>query len=128
MLCDLYLACRFFRHPQFFLAALSRDPQSPTMNREAESELISFCVEQHAQFDASAWPRLSVITPLELAAAARFLAGVTWYGHQEQLRQIADRLSLKTFSELAHEVNFDPSRFAGLLKAHLQHASQSVAR
>jgi hypothetical protein len=73
------------------------------MNREAESRLISFCVEQHSRFDPSAWPEFSGITSVELAATARFLAGVEWYGQREQLRRVADRLSPKSFSELGRK-------------------------
>lgn len=51
----------------------------------------------------------------------RYLAGVTWYGHQRELREVAERLSPRSFSDLAREVEFDPARFAGLLKAQLQH-------
>jgi hypothetical protein len=97
------------------------------MTRDSESLLVGFCVEQRHCFDSTAWVEFSAVSRLELASAARFLAGVAWYGRQEALIGIADRLSPKSFSTLAIETGFDPSRFAGLLKAHLRHAGQSVA-
>jgi hypothetical protein len=48
------------------------------MNRESESLLVGFCVEQHARFDAGDWARFSAVGAVELAAAARYLAGVDW--------------------------------------------------
>jgi hypothetical protein len=97
------------------------------VNRESESRLLGFCVEQRSRFDPAQWSQFSAVAPLELAATARYLAGVTWYGHQIELEAVANRLTAKSFSELVPEVAFDPSRFAGLLKAHLRHAGQNVA-
>lgn len=97
------------------------------MNRDSEAQLLAFCVAQRSQFDVSAWARFSAVTPLELAATAHYLAGVAWYGHQALLRVIAARLSSEPFPVLARQTGFDPGRFAGLLKAHLQHADQVVA-
>ena len=96
------------------------------MNRAAESHLLDFCVAQRSQFDAAAWAGFTAVTRLELAATARYLAGVSWYGHQQPLGEVAAQLSSRTFSDLAYEVGFDASRFSGLLKAHLQHAGQPV--
>lgn len=92
------------------------------MNRDSESQLIGFCVEQRSRFDASAWEQFSAVNRIELAAAARYLAGVSWYGHEAALREVAERLSPRSFAELAGEVRFDASRFGGLLKAHVAHA------
>jgi hypothetical protein len=97
------------------------------MTRDSESVLVSFFVEQRTRFDASAWARFTAVTRPEVAAVAGYLAGVTWYGHQPDLNEVADRLSAKSFSVLAGETGFDVSRFAGLLKAHLRHAGHDVA-
>jgi len=97
------------------------------MNRDSESRLIGFCVEQHGGFEAEAWGQFSDVAPAERAVAVRYLAGVDWYGHRLELRAVADRLSLRPFAELAMETAFDASRFAGLLKAHLRHAGRLAA-
>lgn len=97
------------------------------VNRDSEAQLLAFCVTQPSHFDASGWEEFSAVTRLELAVTARYLAGVAWYGRQSQLREISARLSPEAFSDLARQTAFDPSRFAGLLKAHLWHADQAVA-
>ncbi len=94
------------------------------MNRDSESRLVGFCVEQHGGFDAGAWARFSAVKPDELATAARYLAGVEWYGNRAALAAVAAELSPLAFAELARTTGFDASRFAGLLKAHLRHAGR----
>jgi hypothetical protein len=94
------------------------------MNRESEARLVGFCVEQHGRFDAGAWARFSAVGAAELAAAARYLAGVDWYGHRAALGDVAAELSPLRFAELAHATGFDASRFSGLLKAHLRQAER----
>jgi len=96
------------------------------MNRDSESRLVGFCVEQHGRFDAGDWARFSAVNPNELAAAARYLAGVEWYGNRVALAAVAAESSPLAFAELAHATGFDASRFAGLLKAHLRHAGRLV--
>lgn len=100
-------------------ACWRRTYSSETMNREAESRLIDFCVEQYGRFNPAAWENFTAVTSLELAAVARFLAGVEWFGHQTELREVADRVTSARFAELARDTRFSPSRFAGLLMAHL---------
>jgi hypothetical protein len=97
------------------------------MNRDSESRLVGFCVEQHGGFDASAWAQFSAVNPDELAAVARYLAGVEWYGNRAALAAVAAELSPLAFAELARATDFDASRFAGLLKAHLRHAGRLAA-
>lgn len=94
------------------------------MNRDSESRLVGFCVEQHGCFDAGAWARFSTVKTDELAVAARYLAGVEWYGNRVELAAVAAELNPMAFAELARATNFDASRFAGLLKAHLRHAGR----
>jgi hypothetical protein len=46
------------------------------VNRESEAQLLAFCIAQRSHFDALAWENFSGVTRLELAAVARYLAGV----------------------------------------------------
>jgi hypothetical protein len=94
------------------------------MNRESESRVIGFCVDQHGRFDAGAWGRFSAVSQVELAAVARYLAGVDWYGHGAELATVAKTLSPLGFAELVRATDFDAGRFAGMLKAHLRQARQ----
>lgn len=96
------------------------------MNRESESLLVRFCVEQYGRFAAEAWSAFKGVSQAELAATARYLAGVDWYGRRAELGAVASQLSPRAFAELARETEFDAPRFAGLLRAHLRHAGQFV--
>lgn len=97
------------------------------MNRFSESLLLDFCTQQRGNFEPRAWEQFTHVTPLELAATARYLAGVSWYGHSQLLVEIADGLGPQRLADLVLVTGFDPSRFAGLLKARLKHAGQHVA-
>ena len=98
------------------------------MTRDAESELLAFCASQKASFDAPAWAAYRGVSELELAAVARYLAGVDWYGHQAELTSIADQLTPLNFEELSRRVDFDPARFKGLLQARLDRAVEPARR
>jgi hypothetical protein len=90
------------------------------MTREKESALLDFCHRQRGRFDEQAWQVFSGVSAQEMATVASYLAGVAWYGNQEALRRVAARLQsgdVRSFPELARDARFEPSRFAGLLKA-----------
>lgn len=98
------------------------------MTREAESRLLAFCAAQRAAFEPGAWTRFDAVSPMELCATARYLAGVEWFGHRENLARLADRMSMLNFEELSQRVDFDPGRFKGMLQARLVRADDQAAR
>ena len=61
------------------------------MTREAESQLLDFCVQQRETFSLAEWLRFRPVKKEVLATAALFLSGVDWYGHREQLLDVTDR-------------------------------------
>jgi hypothetical protein len=89
------------------------------MKRDAEKQILDFCVEQRSRFSAEAWARFDALSAKEKATVVRFLAGVEWYGHREELAGLAASLSADRFAELNAATGFDSGRFAGLLKARL---------
>jgi hypothetical protein len=93
------------------------------MTRDAEDQLLDFCLQQKTRFGLSAW--LDTPLPKEVkATAALYLANTTWFGHRGALLNIAERLhpgSVGHFSEMARLTDFDPSRFRGRLQARLAH-------
>ena len=96
------------------------------MNRESEARLLEFCVHQRRNFDPAAWAAFPYVSRDELACAARFLAGVDWYGREEQLSQEAERLapgSRGQLSDLASRTHFDCGRFSNMLRMELNHAA-----
>jgi hypothetical protein len=95
------------------------------MKRDTENRLLEFCVQQQTAFSRDAWAQFAVLSELEKATVARFLAGVGWYGSREELARFADTVTSANFAELSRATNFDASRFSGLLKAHLAHAART---
>jgi len=96
------------------------------MKRSQETALLDFCHQQRGGFDERAWTASGVASSVELATVATYIAGVSWFGNQEKLRHVAGALlggKVKSFPDLARETRFEPSRFAGLLKARLACAS-----
>jgi len=94
------------------------------MKREAESQLLDFCVQQREAFSPLEWLRFAPLSKEELATAALFLAGVDWYGHREQLLEVAGQLHegrVEKFPELARRTDFSCSRFSSMLRARLRH-------
>jgi len=96
------------------------------MKRSQETALLDFCHQQRGSFDEHAWESFGEASCVELATVATYLAGVAWFGNQEKLRHVAGTLlggKVRSFPDLAKETRFEPSRFAGLLKARLAYAS-----
>ncbi len=88
------------------------------MTRDAENELLAFCVRQHESFDPEAWT-LCTVGRFEVAATARYLAGTNWFGNAKALTSIADQITSLNFEELVAETRFDPARFRSRLQARL---------
>jgi hypothetical protein len=96
------------------------------MTRLGEAHLLAFCASQREAFEPLEWEHFDAVTKLELAATARYLAGVEWYGHQQELARVADRMTKLNFEQLTETVDFEPSRFKGLLQARLDPQSLST--
>ena len=80
------------------------------MTRESESELLHFCASQRGEFCEDAWAAFDHIEKQEMAAVCLFLAGVDWFGHQQDLRNAARKLLNgveTTFGVLARSLRFD---------------------
>jgi hypothetical protein len=59
------------------------------MNTQAYESIAQFCVEQHGRFDAQAWKRRGAADKKLVAVAAKYLSMTSWFGHEDQLEQIA---------------------------------------
>ncbi|MBP9217984.1 MAG: hypothetical protein KBD39_05765 [Sterolibacterium sp.] len=62
------------------------------MDRPTTHCLAKFCVDQSHCFEAQDWLHLDSIDPKSVALAARYLSMTSWYGHEEILADIADRI------------------------------------
>jgi len=100
------------------------------MDRASETALLNFCVKQKDGFAAQKWHEFGAVKNDELAAVALFLAGVDWYGHREELLEVAEHLRpgyVGKFSQLAKESAMDCSRFSNMLKMRLIHNDKSLS-
>lgn len=94
------------------------------MTREAESQLLDFCVQQRETFSPLDWLRFRSVNSDVLATTALFLAGVDWYGHREQLLDVAGQLQegcVGQLPEMAKRTDFSCGRFSNMLRARLKH-------
>lgn len=62
-------------------------------NREMEAILLDLCVEQCKRFDPDAWMSVQGVPMEAVALVAKFLAGTSWYGHQDALLAVAMKLN-----------------------------------
>ena|SRR3569623_1407274 len=95
------------------------------MNRESEANLLEFCVRQHGDFRGADWLVYTHADKGELAAACLFLACQDWYGHGEELAEVAERMQPGCggrLSALVSATGFDCSRFSNMLRRELRHA------
>jgi len=73
------------------------------MNTQAYESIAQFCVEQHGRFDPQAWKRRGAADRKLVAVAAKYLSMTSWFGHEEQLEQIAVDID----SALADDTQFN---------------------
>ncbi len=95
------------------------------MKRESESRLMAFCVQQHDRFSTDAWLTYQHPDKDEFLGACLFLSGCEWYGHQHELRGIAEHLqtgSTGHLSDVVRRTGFDCLRFSTMLRRELDHA------
>lgn len=62
------------------------------MDNRTVDELAQFCAEQYYRFNAEDWLRLAQQHRRAPVILARYLSGTSWYGHSEQLEQLASRV------------------------------------
>jgi hypothetical protein len=62
------------------------------MDHDAHPGIEEFCAAQYYAFDAGAWIARAQQDGLRLATAAEYLAQTSWYGHEEELADVAARI------------------------------------
>jgi hypothetical protein len=93
------------------------------MMREREARLLDFCAQQRTRLTPEAWLNTGENKDL-MAMVAFLLASMRWYGHQDELLDIAERLHKGCglhFPSLVLKLDFDCSRFVAMLQAKLSH-------
>ncbi len=95
------------------------------MNRDSEAKLLDFCACQKGAFQEQAWLETPLIDKNEMGVVCLFLAGLDWYGHQQSLSRVAERLlgsSDVKLDALVSSLRFDCLRFSTMLKRRLSYA------
>ena len=98
------------------------------VKRDAEEAVLDFCEQQLAVFDERAWQPFAGVSSAELAAVALSLSDGPGHGRRVELQRVAERLhagSVGRLSALVASTDFDPARFAAVLRARLRHARAS---
>ena len=62
------------------------------MDRQATESLARFCIEQRNAFDPDDWFLRSETDGKVVALAAKYLSMTSWYGHDEELVEIAAKI------------------------------------
>ena len=80
------------------------------MDHDAHSGIEEFCAAQYYAFDAGAWIARAQRDGLRVAAAAEYLALTSWYGHEEELADIAARIRAQAGRD--HPAELSLARFS----------------
>lgn len=87
------------------------------MDRQATESLAGFCIRQRNALDPDDWYLRSETDGKAVALAARFLSLTNWYGHDDELVEIAAKVhptldgSASLYSE-AQAIGFDWPHFS----------------
>ena len=87
------------------------------MDKQTLDSLARFCAAQRYAFDIRVWLSQRVFDTKVLAVAAKFLSMTSWYGHEDELTQICERLhagvvTREWFDQEADAMGFDMGNFS----------------
>lgn len=99
----------------------SSDERVHHMDQHATESLAKFCIAQRNAFDPDDWYAQFDINPKAVALAAKYLSLTSWYGHEEELEQIASEMDVFVesshglYREL-HAIGFDLAYFSYMVR------------
>lgn len=106
------------------------------MDRHTTSALAKFCVDQCNTFNFRDWLLLQGIDDKAVALAARYLSMTSWYGHEDELEEIATRIhafeqNTSVLYDESRQIDFDLPYFSvmvryGVLRARAHWHEQSA--
>jgi hypothetical protein len=87
------------------------------MDKQTLDCLARFCADQRHAFNAHAWLGQRAVDAKVMAVAAKFLSMTSWYGHEEELTYICERLhaggaTREWFDREAEAIGFDLGHFS----------------
>jgi hypothetical protein len=76
--------------------------ETDIMERQAAAQsLAQFCIAQRSAFDSRQWLARKHIDGKAVALAAKYLSMTSWYGHEDELEQIAVAIYARGVGEKA---------------------------
>jgi hypothetical protein len=111
------------------------------MDRPACNALAQFCADQRYAFNAHAWRTRPGGERDVVAVAAKYLSMTSWYGHEEELTEIADTGAKEPFASTptstglqreSQAVGLDLARFSVAVRSgialHRLHGAGAMER
>jgi hypothetical protein len=91
------------------------------MDQPVLDSLASFCAEQRQAFEANAWLTRRDADKRTLAVIAKYLSMTSWYGHEDELMNIASEIhpavSDETgFHQESQAIGFDLKHFSSRVR------------
>ena len=104
------------------------------MDKSTTNRLARFCVEQSQAFNTGDWFGLHAVDEKAVALAARYLSMTSWYGHEEDLSEIAENMQIggespesTTLCREAQALEFDLSYFSAVVRGGIARCCQAPA-
>ncbi len=87
------------------------------MNQPALDSLARFCADQRQAFHTDAWLKCSDADRRTIAIVAKYLSMTSWYGHEEELVNIASEIDPDVSNDIgfdgeAKDIGFDLTHFS----------------
>ena len=94
------------------------------MSHPAIDTLARFCADQRQAFESNAWLNCEDADRRTIAVVAKYLSCTSWYGHEDELDNIATVIypNLPDYVAIgveAEEIGFDLTRFSANLRYRL---------
>jgi hypothetical protein len=91
------------------------------MSHPAIDTLARFCADQRQAFESNAWLNCEDADRRTIAVVAKYLSCTSWYGHEDELDNIATVIDPNLPDDLAigveaEELGFDLTRFSANLR------------
>jgi hypothetical protein len=94
------------------------------MNPPALDSLARFCADQSLAFESNAWRNCGDADRETIAVVAKYLSMTSWYGHEDELLNIASEIDPEVsdetrFDDKALAVGFDLIHFSATVRYRL---------
>lgn len=94
------------------------------MNQRTLDSLARFCVDQRQAFESHAWLNCNDADRRTIAIVAKYLSMTSWYGHEDELVNIASVIDPELSNDIAFDdeasaIGFDLTHFSTTVRYHI---------